>query len=380
MNTMNTKDVLYRAGLRARKASRFAQKGRNQLQRKLAYERQLQNWGQIMENAPVSLFTVIFFVSWPTEILVSFEMYKEILSSYTEIPNIIFIWLLGSFIVGFAALTSHLLSKKISPELFRLEQYNLITPRSGHIRLLPIEATEKVKSYSLLQLGFGVISFLILVIIVGLISWQRSYLMAYSTGGIENDYSLFEKILPIVIVTVEVYTGIYLGYIIKKISILIRKSLVGWRAKKNLGKCLYETEMAYGLLEKGREENLTLTLNKDLLDVIFRMNFRSSSAPDYLEEIMINQCRIITRTKQEFLPNIRIVGLLNTSELTNVAYTSDQGVAIVYWNDDCPLKALEIGGQLFEGPFKNNTTHQFELRGETFLSFQEKQPSELLIP
>lgn len=352
------KTMFEKARRRASKASAFAKYAREVKEQLHEAQNTLGKWNGIMANGLITLAMVVFFISCPVEIMVSFEMYREFLANYSPAPSTPLVWLMGLFIVGYAALVSHYLSTTISPNLKQWEVFNALHNDVFENRI-EAEVEELIEKSSKRQLMIGLGAAGILLTIVTLISWQRSLLMGQLNEV--NDYSLLEKILPVIVVIVEILSGVYLAYVIKswKLAFAI------WKLKRTYDRltsqCSSETEMAFAFAQAARYAGENIEMSKDIFDVFYRKTYLSDSDDSYVEEINVSSCRIILQDEKEAVPDVRVLGVLSDSELTNAVYTDQFGEAVIFWRAAAPLSAIEANGRIFHGPFKSGHTHRFNI-------------------
>ncbi len=365
MESLNGISYFNKASQRASIATGFASHSRKFRKKYEKYKFIIEQWGNRMINSGVVLLTSIFLISCPVEIMVSYEMYRELLANYSGKPSAILVWLMGFFIVGLAAWVSHLIGKKISKSLYDWEVFNFMYIQNNN-KMIEVEAEEKMQKEANTQFRLGIVFFVFLLLLVAGISWQRSFLTSLANG--QDDFSLLEKILPIAVVTVEVFTGIYAAYIIKFIQFYYLKKYCHRSFLYYKEKCADETQMAYALLNKAKSDGEKYELSKDLKDVLYRMTFLSKANDDYVDNIDVQQCKIIVQNGKNYIPNVRVVGLLDNTQLTNSTYTNEKGIAFLHWQSKEPLRAIELAGEIFEGPFSGNSTHKLRVDNNHLLN------------
>lgn len=355
---MNNQNAM-RANDRAAYANGYARLGRECREIYLSANQAINDWKSIMAGSPVFLLTLIFFISAIAEIVYSWEMYREFLGAFFGIPHWSIVLLLGLVINVGAAYVSHLISKTMSSNLFDLEVYNYqFISKRGLIQ--EVEAVEYILKDKRKDLIYGIISAIVLLSIVCFISWQRSFLMTDISGV---DYSLVQKILPVLIVLMEILTGIYLGiYLIP----LIARTIIRNREKKKtmeyITLCSKDDRLVTALLVTARENGEKYTPTKEIADSLFRINNRSSDSLNYVDEINIKQIEVnVVNSNKNPVPNIHVVGFLpSNNSITNGLTGYDGRIFLVWDSQDDYITKLQIDGNLiFEGQYRKNNTYSF---------------------
>lgn len=357
MKALDHTSYYQRANRRAVSASKYFATARQHREAHQKYKYLFDKWENIIYSPEAIILTLVFVVSCPVEIMVSYEMYREMLGNYSGDPSPVLIWLMGFFVVGMAAWVSHMLSLKLSHSIRRLEIFSLQNNQPG---LLEVEAIETINKISRKQFTRGVIFFILLIIVVGAISWQRSLLTVAATG--QDTISLLDKLLPIVVVIIEVFTGIYAAYFIRFFHLRFLRKSTRKAFEKYADKGAAETQMSYILFTRAKEAEEKFELSNDIKDVLYRVTFLSEGDDHYTDEIKISQCKLIVVDQADRpVPKVKVVGLQNQSKLTIPTFTDNEGIAFLHWNLEHPLEAIDIGGQIFEGPYFRNSTYKQEI-------------------
>ncbi len=323
----------------------------------------LDGWKRIMMNSPITLAMIVFIISCAAEIMVSWEMYRELLSSISENPHWGLSLLIGLFIVGFAAVVSHFLSKAMSKSLRDWEVYNV--RKFAETDMPQARAEEMVAADTRKDFIVGGIGLVLLLSIVALISWQRVFMQSELN---EADYSFFHKILPVVIVLVEVISGIYLvfvwtRFIWKKKSASQHKKFAAEKAA-----CAYNTQLAVDLYNKASELGERVSYNKELRDAVYRFENRSSDNDQYVDEIPpAKMLKVIVMSDGVLMAGIHVFGILANGECTNSIYSDSNGQAILLWEGDGgEIKSLYANKEEHPGPFRASSTISIDLNNPGF--------------
>ncbi len=357
---MNNQNAM-RANDRAASSNNYARLGRECREIYLSANQAINDWKSIMAGSPVFLLTLIFFISAIAEVVYSWEMYREFLGAFFGKPHWTIVLLLGLVINVGAAYVSHLISKAMSSNLFDLEVYNYqYISKKGQIQ--EVEAVEYVLKDKRKDLIFGLIGAIVILSIVCFISWQRSFLMTDISGV---DYSLVQKILPVLIVLMEILTGIYLGiYLIP----LVAKTIIRNREKKKtmeyIALCSKDDRLVTALLVTARENGEKYTPTKEIADSLFRINYRSSDSLNYINEINLKQIDVnIVNSNKNPVPNVHVIGFLPSDNSVATGITDYNGQLFLTWDSkDDYISKLQIDGNVtVEGRFIKNNKYYFPI-------------------
>lgn len=348
------------ANKEARTAGLHAKEGRELKVRKESIAKILNAWEGIMSNAPVTIFSSIFATSFIVDIMVSWEMYRDLIGYVFDDQPFWAILLVGLVINGIALKVSHYLGKTKSRALFDLEVWNYIHLRHGgdYDPELAERAIEKECRRDFISFLFWS---LILVGTVASISWQRSFLLS-AAGNQTADYNSFQKILPVILIIVEVFTGVFLFYVLKYAGKKINFSRIKKAFEFHLRKCGEHDQIAGRLYERAISQGEKFDIQKDLKDSIFRLKFRHISE-NYLDECQFSQARFeIQINGRTQVPNMRVVGSLPDGSFTDASFTDELGKASLHWKIFYPaIEKIWVNGIEILGPFSKDTEHLIRL-------------------
>jgi hypothetical protein len=341
-------------------AAEYANNGRKYRTEYYFQQKIVGRWNDLLSNDPVFLFTIIFIICFAADILITWEMYRDVVSYILTSTPAWAMLLLGFLINGFAAVVSHYFSKTKSDGLFNYEVWNLqhIIHKGEKPHEIAVRDVTKDKKNDFFLF---LLTSVILVVIVGFISFNRSFLLT-AGGNKDADYNLLQKILPIVIVVAEVFTGIYLVFVLKRL-------LWNYKASSNRGKFLNflhltnEHDKIVGrLIQKANENNEYVDFQRNVKNSLFRIKYRDLN-DSYIDEVEFNQAEFIIKGSSDLaIPNLSIVGNLNGGGQTNATYTDEQGKAEVHWNSkDEDIDSLIVNGIKLMGPFTRNFVHVVRL-------------------
>lgn len=334
---------------RAQSANTFAKEARTHRDQRDSLVDSLAAWEQIMIDCPVVLLTMSFFILAVVEIVISWTMYGDLQSSILSRPNPLLSIFMGMMVVSIGAVVSHYVSKRLSSSLFELEVFNLRYRNENSMALAVAE--EKVRIKTRKHFRIGLVLFTILIIGVLAISFQRVGLMSAISG---KSFGLLSKLLPVIIVILEVFCGIYLGYFFRRIS--AKRQIVKLNKSFNKSKtaCAYETHMCQECYQHSMNKGDNINYNRELRDTLYRYDRRTQDNDNYVDEIPeVKNLNMLIMNDGQIVSGVQLFGLLPDNNFTNSIWTNNQGQAVLEWqtNHDC-LESLMIDRIEYPGPFK----------------------------
>lgn len=354
LSETNSQEAVSRASSsnRASKSARVAIGKRNFIQQIL------DDWARIFTNSPVGILTALFVFAVLMEIFFSFPMYLDLMSQMTGKGNFILALLGALFIVLWGAYVSHLLAKKMSPSVFDYTVYNEM--KFSKNAMPQAAAEEKARIASRNDLIKGLFFGIFLLIVVAAISWQRVLLMGAITSA---DYSLIHKLLPVVCVLIEIISGLYVGY-------LIRRFLESRKAKKlhkeyvrERDLCVYDTKMAHEHHQHAIEKNEKLHYSKELYDANYRYEHRSQDDENYIDPIPVQKTlTVVVADDNGLMHGVHLAGRLANGEYCNSIYTNEHGEGILSWDSDAKeVLLVYVDNEQHKGPYRENSKIRIDL-------------------
>jgi hypothetical protein len=352
------------ANERAQLANTLAKKARDYRDIRNSHATELTEWERIMVDCPVILLSIAFFILAVVEIIISWKMYGELQASILSIPNPFLSIFIGLMVVSLGAVISHYVAKRLSGSSFDLEVFNILHRSRNAIPRSIAEENVRVKTRK--HLLIGLILFSILFVGVISISFQRIGLMGAITG---KSFGLLQKLLPVIIVTLEVFCGIYLGYFFRRIwkKWGIKKTHQQFERAKN--GCAYETRMCKECHDHAMSNNEQVSYNRELRDTIFRFDYRSQDNDNYVDEIPeMKYVKVLVTNEDKPLQGIHIFGLLPGHEFTNGIHTNHSGHAVLEWMSDKDyLEGVMVNNLPYQGPFRSTTNIKIDLDSQKSL-------------
>lgn len=340
---------------RAAKAAVNARKARIHRDITLNDESVLNDWSSIMSNSPVKLCTGIFLLVFIFDLLISWELYQDMLAATVPImANTTGVLICGITIAGAAGYISHLIAKHLSDNEFDRQVYNyqVLHKKDSTVSAIAVEHVLKDSRKDLL---IGLILGALLIAIIALISFQRSWLVEAASG--EDDYSLLTKVLPIFFIILEIFVGIYLAYIIDYTGKWFHKWSHTQKFDKCRNYCSYEDRTVVSLSEKADKQGETYIPSKEMADSTYRFLNRSQSNIHYVDEIFLKNVQLqIVGSNNKPVSNAQVVGVLSSGSKVG-AMSNQEGNTCLYWEtEDNQIEKIVVNNTITQaGPFLENT-------------------------
>lgn len=319
----------------------------------------LEDWARIFTNSPVAILTALFLFAVMMEIFFSFPMYLDLMSQMTGQGNFILALLSALFVVLWGAYVSHLISKKMSSSVFYYTIYNEMKFSKNAMPQAAAEENARIASRS--DLIKGLILGIFLLIVVAAISWQRILLMSAITSA---DYSLIHKLLPVVCVLIEIISGLYVGYLIRRFreSLKAKKFQKEYVREKDL--CAYNTKMAHEHHQHAIEKGEKLHYSKDLYDALYRYEHRAQDDENYIDPIPVQKTlTVVVADDKGLIHGVHLAGRLSNGEYCNSIYTNEHGEGILSWDSDAKeVLMVYVDNEQHNGPYRENSKIRIDLK------------------
>ena len=361
LTTNNAQDAISRAqsSNRSAFAARTARDERNFILEVL------DDWARIFTNSPIGILTTLFFFAVGIELLFSWPMYSDLMSQMLGSSNAILSLIGGAFIVLWGAYVSHLLAKKMSPPVFDYSVYNEMKFSKNAIPKAAAEEKARVARHR--DFIKGLILGILLLTVVAAISWQRVWLMGAITG---SDYSLTHKLLPVIAVLIEIISGIYVGYLIRRFNEKSKAKKLHKEFVNQKNNCAYETNMAHEHYQHALRTNEKVHFSKELRDALYRFEQRSQDTDGYVNDIpVLKTLKVVVADENGLLQGVHLAGVLGNGEYCNSIWTNDQGEGILTWENDAKeVLAVYTDNEQHKGPFRENSKIRLDLKRQRQVS------------
>lgn len=359
INSILSETNAQEANGRASSSNREAKKARIAFGERNFILQILEVWARIFTNSPIGILTSLFVFSVLMEIFFSFPMYLDLMSQMTGNGNVILALLAALFIVFWGAYVSHLLSKKMSPSVFDYTVFNEM--KFSNNAMPQAAAEEKARIATRNDLIKGLFLGIFLLVVVAAVSWQRVLLMGAITS---TDYSLIHKLLPVVCVLIEIISGLYVGYLIRR----FRKSHKAKRYHKQYVKakdlCVYHTSMAHEHHNHAIAKGEKLHYSKELYDALYRYKHRSQDDDNYIDPIPTQKTlTVVVSDEQGLIHGVHLAGNLSNGEYCNSIFTDENGEGVLSWDSDAKeVLVVYVDNEQFKGPYRENSKIRIDLQ------------------
>lgn len=355
LNSTNAQE----AAVRAQSSNSAALEARNARDQSNHLFSILKEWASIFMNSPLWILTILFMLSAKMEIIFSWPMYQDLMSQMFGHANS-FASLIGAgFIIAWGAYVSHLIAKAMSQAVFQYTVYNHL--KFSDYSIPYAVAEEKARVERRKDLIKGIILGAILLFVVAAISWQRVWLVSVVTG---DDYSLTHRILPVIAVLIEIFSGIYIGYLIRRWMTLRKAKKLHRRFSDQKEFCAYQTNMANDHYQIAREQNEKIQYSKDLNDCLYRFENRSQDRDDYVDAVPVSKkLKVVVTDENGLKAGVHLAGVLANGEYCNSVFTNEMGEGVLTWDSDTK-EVLVVFTDKFQhkGPFRENATIILEFK------------------
>ena len=347
------------ATIRAQSSNKAAKSARIAVGKRNFFQQILDDWARIFTNSPIGILTALFIFSVMMEIFFSYPMYLDLMSQMTGQGNTILALIGALFIVLWGAYVSHLIAKALSPAVFDYTVYNEM--KFSQSAMPQAAAEEKARIATRNDLIKGIIFGISLLIVVAAISWQRVILMGAITSV---DYNIIHKILPPVAVLLEMFSGLYVGYLIRRfrISRKAKRHHKEYVREKEL--CAYDTRMAHEHYQHAVQKNEQLHYSKDLYDANYRHKHRAQDDENYIDPIPVQKTlTVVVSDAHGLIHGAHLAGNLSNGEYCNSIYTDEHGEGILSWDSEAKeVVELFVDNEKFNGPYRENSKIRIDLQ------------------
>lgn len=371
----------YAAHEEAQKAAIQANYGyRNKL---AFYEKEsiLRRWKELMVNAPILLHNVLFILFAVADMIISWEMLRDVVSNSAISPSIqwIAIFVFCLLINAWAAVTAHFIGRGWSAEIQDWERWNFIFIKNRNqspVNIIGDEMRrEKIKARF-----WAVISGVILIGLVGAIIYYRNTwqvagdeaLIDFESEGDTSEQSdpagltLILTYLPLAIIIGELFTGDYFWYSIRRIQTVIGRNRAQKRFLKHKEQCGRHDKLAVQYTQVAlNNPTAKLEIVGDLNNAHLRFKFRSQQSDDYIDPLdnfkKFGFC-FRYRGSGKPLANVAVFGVLPNGAKTGDHKTDEEGkVTIPIEGDFDRLISIGILNREYLGPFQASGEHFIDL-------------------
>lgn len=368
----------YAAHEEARQAAVLANHG---YRHKLDYyedERIIRKWKELMVNAPVLLHNTLFILFAIADMIISWEMVRDVVTQASIPPQIEFISVLVFCLLinAWAAVTAHFIGRGWSKEIQDWERWNYIFIKNRNQSPVNIVSDEMRREVRRARF-WAIFSGLILLGLIGVIIYYRNYITAEPVlDDFDPDVLLEESngnsglkvvmaYLPLAIILGELLTGDYFWYSIRQIQKRISRRGNRNKFLKFKENCGVHDQLATHHTQSARQKEEFIEVIGDLEMSHLRMKYRSQQNDDYLDPL--DKFKRIGfsfryRSNGKSVENATVFGILPNGAKTGDYKTDEQGKVTLHPDGDFDkLIAINIKGREFVGPFQINGEHYIDI-------------------
>jgi hypothetical protein len=218
-------------------------------------------WDKIFSTAHPFLLTFLFCILLPIDLWLNFQLYYDI----TDIDYIAWLIPVVLYIFSWKLVSNYI--RKINGEQYEWDIYNttLANPDKSEI-----EIERKVKKDTKRDMVIGWIFFMVLIVFVAGSSYYRRVVLQNGTFGVIDT-------LPVLLFIATIFTGIPVGYTVKRLFLGLRISAFTAKAKKIFKDCQHHTQNAVHHFTKAKNSNEDVRfVSKDLQESLYR-HYKGSS-------------------------------------------------------------------------------------------------------
>lgn len=338
-------------------------------------ERILQKWQELMVNAPIVLHNVLFFLFFVVDILVSWEMIKDVISNGGLFIGGLVPWwatlLLCLLINGWAAVTAHFIGKGWSREIQDWERWNFTFVKRQNDAppdILDAKISQETKRARMLAIVSGTVLFAV----VSMIVYYR-YVILKDLGGSAgeeevaqssfNALAIIMTFLPLAILIGELFTGDYIWYSIRWLQTRISRNRNRKQFLRYKEQCGIADQQAVQYTAMAEQSNQPAQIVGDLEYCHLRLKHRSQQNDDYADPVWRRiGFNFRARTSQKGIPNVSVSGILPNGAKTGDYHTDADGKVTLFWDGAFDrLIGVRVFDKEYSGPFQANAEHYIEL-------------------
>ena len=349
------------------------------------YDREsiLRRWKELMVNAPILLHNSLFLLFAIADMVISWEMIRDVVTNSAINPRIEFFAVLVFCLLinAWAAVTAHFIGRGWSKEIQDWERWNFIFVKNRNQSPVNIIGEEMNREIIKAKIWAFVSGFILIGLVCAIIYYRNSLITGIpETTGVDFESATAEttvnatppglklvlSFLPLAIIIGELFTGDYFWYSIRRIQTSFDRN----RFKKQF---LQHKELC------GKLDNLAVQYSKvaisvpetkleivgDLEKCHLRFKFRSQQDDDYIDPLdnfkKFGFC-FKNRGTGKPLAYTSVFGVLPNGAKTGDYRTDEEGrVTIPIEGDFDRLVAVGIMEREFLGPFQSNGEHYIDL-------------------
>ena len=337
----------------------------------------ISKWKELMINAPILLHNTLFILFAVADMIVSWDMIKDIVAQLEILPGFEFFAVLTFCLLinAWAAATAHFIGRGWSKEIQDWERWNFIFIKNRSQAPNNI-VNDEMRREKRRARFWAIFSGLILLGLVGVIIYYRTYI--FSEPEIEQDFdeeiatsdtnlgfNLIITYLPIAIILGELLTGDYFWYSLRKIQQQLRCNRNKKKFIRLKEQCGQHDQLAIRYTHAAKQSGQFIEVIGDLQNAHLRNKFRSQQNDDYIDPLdHFKQISFTVKSRDTGRPleNVNVFGVLPNGAKTGDYRTNEQGKVTLHpdGNHD-RLISVQIQNREILGPFQFNGEHYVDI-------------------
>lgn len=336
----------------------------------LYYEKEsiLQKWQDFMVNAPITLHNSLFGLFFTVDILISWEMVREVIANGGIFIGEKVPWWATSLICllinTWAAVTAHFIGKGWSREIQDWERWNLaFVKRQNDLppHLLDALINKDIRRSRYLAIVSGTV---LSIVVVLLVYYRIVFIQLLSEDQALNSLTIVMSVMPLAILAGEFITGDYVWYSIKWVQTLIERNKYRRLFLAYKEQCGATDQLAKQYTQEAQHRDQPVEVVGELELALRRFKERSQRDDNYLDPFEDHQIRFHFRDRhtQKPINKALVFGILPKGIKTGDSLTDEDGVVTLRWDGEIDhLVGIRILDKEYSGPFKSNTTHYIDV-------------------
>lgn len=359
----------------ARKAAILANRGYRHKQQFYEDDSIIRKWKELMINAPILLHNILFILFAIADMIISWEMIRDVVSQVSIPPQIEFLAVLTFCLLinAWAAVTAHFIGRGWSKEIQDWERWNFIFIKNRNQSPVNVVGDEMRREIRRARF-WAIFSGIILIGLIGIIIYYRTYIM--NGLGASEDFEESEETqnvginlvmayLPLAIILGELLTGDYFWYSIRQIQKRNSRKSNLKLFLRHKEQCGIHDQLAMRHTQAARHFEQHIEVIGDLEKSHLRAKYRSQQNDDYLDPLdKFKRIGFTFKFRGSGKPVERapVFGILPNGAKTGDYYTDEQGKITLHPDGDFDrLIAIQIQNREYLGPFQLNGEHYIDI-------------------
>lgn len=230
----------------------------------------------IMHDVFVAIMSLCCISVSSGEIIFSYEIYKDI--ALRNFGNEALVYIIAAIVVLWGLAASHLIAPNISKRVRSFNEQRLILQDE-----LDSVVEDKIARQTQAHFRVGLLAAILVIAFVLGLSLMR--IAELSKIYPDYQYSWVDICLPSILICLEILTGIYMAYVVLRLSVYFRIRSHKSRFEEYKLICHAETQRAVACYRKAIEMNEDVHLSRELKDALYRFSNRTLANDDFTAPI-----------------------------------------------------------------------------------------------